>query len=78
MILLFVNQQGAVASAGNPRAFSDLQTAMALHLRNLRAANSGKDLTTLLAKELPTVHSSSINNLDDLNTASAEYLLTHD
>ncbi len=77
MILLFINQQGAVATGGNPKAFSDLNTVYVAHLAALRAANPGKDLSTLAAKDFVTIHAASVNNLDDLNTATAEYLLSN-
>jgi hypothetical protein len=43
----------------------------------LRAANPGVDLTTLASKDLVTIHAASTNNLDDLNTATAEYILAN-
>ena len=77
-MLLTIIPQGGAPAAGNAKAFDDLTTAVSKHHVNLRNANPGKDLTTLFTKELTTVHSSSANNLDDLNSATAEYLLTHD
>ncbi len=77
MILLIVNQQGAVATGGNAKAFIDLTTVYVAHLAALRTANPGADLTTLAVKDLTTIHAASVNNLDDLNTATAEYLLSN-
>lgn len=65
--------------AGYPKAFIDVTTAYAAHLKVLRTANPGKDLTTLAVKEFPTIRTAaSAGNKDDLNTAIAEFLLTND
>lgn len=64
--------------AGYANAFTNLAHAFVKHGQALQAANSGKDLTTLLAKDLPTVRAAvSAANRDDVNTAYAEYLLTN-
>lgn len=78
MILFFINQQGASpGSGGNAKAFQDVTTVYVAHLATLRAANPGKDLTTLAGKDLVTIHAASANNLDDLDSAIAEYLLSN-
>lgn len=65
--------------AGYPKAFVDLTSFYTAHLAVLRAANPGKDLTTLATKEFPTIRTAvSAGNKDDLNTAIAEWLLTND
>lgn len=64
--------------AGYANAFSNLAFAFVKHGQALQAANSGKDLTTLVVKDLPTVrNAAAAGNKDDVNTAYAEYLLTH-
>ena len=79
MILFFVNQQGATPPVGgNPKAFEDVTTVYVAHLAALRAANSGKDLTTLTTKDLVTIrNAASAGNKDDVNTAIPEYLLAN-
>jgi hypothetical protein len=58
--------------------FEDLTTSFVHHVAALRAANAGRDATTLVAKDIPTVrNAASSGNKDDLDTAYAEYLLTH-
>jgi hypothetical protein len=75
-MILLLAAQGAGGS-GNPLAFNDLTTAYVAHLITLRAANPGVDLTTLASKDLVTIHAASVDNLDDLNTATAEYILAN-
>ena len=77
MILLLAEQGVGGGPVGNPKAFDDLTTHYVAHLATLRAANPGKDLTTLASKDLVTIHAASVNNLDDLNTAIAEYILAN-
>jgi hypothetical protein len=78
MLLLIANQQGASPSVGNPKAFEDVTTALIAHLAALRAANSGKDLSTLATKDFVTMRAAvSAGNRDDLNTAIAESIFTN-
>jgi hypothetical protein len=77
MILLLAEQGVGGGPVGNPKAFDDLTTHYISHLALLRAANPGVDLTTLASKDLVTIHAASVDNLDDLNTATAEYILAN-
>jgi hypothetical protein len=78
MLLLIVGQQGASPSVGNPKAFEDVTTVYAARLAALRAANPGKDLTTLATKDHATIRTAAASgNKDDLNTAIAEYIFTN-
>jgi hypothetical protein len=76
-MLLLLSEQGVGGGTPNPKAFDDLTTAYIGHLALLRAANPGVDLTTLASKDLVTIHAASVDNLDDLNTATAEYILAN-
>lgn len=72
MILLVVNQQGAGPFVGNVKAFQDVTTAYIAHLAALRAANPGKDMTTIATKDFVTIRAAvTADNRDDLNTAIA-------
>ena len=76
-MILLLAAQGVGGGVAYPKAFDDLTTAMQVRYRTLQAANSGKDMTTVFSKNLATIHAASVNNLDDLNTAIAEYLLSN-
>jgi hypothetical protein len=52
----------------------DLTFLFADYLADLRAANPGKDLTTLLAQALATVRAARSDELDDANTMYGKYL----
>jgi hypothetical protein len=58
---------------------ADLTTEWAAYIVTLKAANTtAKDVTTLVAKDLPTVRGSvpGAANLDDANTMYLTYLVT--
>lgn len=76
-MILLLSAQG-VGGSGNPKAFEDLTTVYCARLVALRAASPGVDLATLASKDLVTIHAASVDNLDDLNTSIAEYLLAND
>jgi hypothetical protein len=67
------NSCGA-AGIGDPENLGDLTFLFADYLADLRAANPGKDLTTLLAQALATVRAARSDELDDANTMYGKYL----
>ena len=62
------------ATEGNPATFGDATTLFTAYLAALRAANSGKDITTLVAKDVSNIRAAQDDELDDANTMYTKHL----
>lgn len=77
MLLIFSDAGGGGGPVGNTKAFEDLTTAYNAHLVAVRATDGSRDLTALAVVDLNTMRAASVDNLDDLNSAIAEYIYTN-
>ena len=73
MLLLLTSTAGGGGGWTPPVAFKDCTTVYSAYLATLRAANPGKDLTTIMVGDHATVRST-VGAEDDENTLYDSYL----